>query len=127
MGKRVIRGYWDCPYCDTKGINGLIDKCPNCGTGKPENTKYYMKNKKTVSDEELLKAGIGLDENDGKHKEWVCPYCGQLNNWGDPTCVSCGAPIESTEKEYGDALKQNKVQVSQPVVRTKKKSRIKRF
>lgn len=30
MGTRVIKGYWDCIYCGTKHIDGLIDVCPNC-------------------------------------------------------------------------------------------------
>ncbi|MCR4672574.1 MAG: hypothetical protein K5637_04990 [Lachnospiraceae bacterium] len=100
---KVIRGFWDCPYCKSKHIDGLIDKCPNCGSGKPLDIKYYMDSAEdTVGDEELESAGIGKDENDGQHKEWLCPYCGQLNNWRDKTCVSCGGPRDASDKEYGD-------------------------
>ena len=28
--------------CDSKDIDGLLDKCPNCGAGKPIDTKYYI-------------------------------------------------------------------------------------
>ena len=101
---KIIRGYWDCPFCGRKGIDGLLDKCPGCGTGKRDDTRYYMKSSSDlVSGEELEAAGIGKDENDGLHKEWVCPFCGQLNNWKDQVCVSCGAPKESAEELYGDA------------------------
>lgn len=103
---KIIRGYWDCPYCGRKGIDGLFDKCPGCGTGKPADTRYYMgSHSDQVSEKELEAAGIGRDESDGKHKEWVCAFCGQLNNWRDQACVSCGAPRESSEMEYGDAAR----------------------
>ena len=26
MAERIIRGFWDCPHCGTKGIDGLIDQ-----------------------------------------------------------------------------------------------------
>ena len=43
MADRIVRGYWDCPYCDSTDIDGLVDNCPNCGRHKPENTKYHLK------------------------------------------------------------------------------------
>ena len=39
---KYIRGYWDCNYCNTKAIDGLMDNCTNCGKQKPSDTKYYM-------------------------------------------------------------------------------------
>ena len=30
MGKLVM-GYWDCPYCSTKHIEGTRRECPSCG------------------------------------------------------------------------------------------------
>lgn len=117
MSERIVRGYWDCPYCDSKDIDGLIDDCPNCGRHKPENVKYHLKghcvqeNKiyKTsqvdesdvLSTEELHSAGISAEECDGNHKEWVCSYCNSLNNWADKFCTSCGSPKEEANLEYG--------------------------
>ncbi len=115
MAKRVIRGYWDCPHCNTKGIDGLLDKCPNCGGGKAPDTKYYMKGTNVVTDQELEKAKIGKDENDGKHKEWVCEYCGQLNNYSDTTCAYCGSPKEDAKREYGDTKPKETPVINQPV------------
>lgn len=43
MADRIVRGYWDCPYCDSTDIDGLVDNCPNCGRHKPENTKYHLR------------------------------------------------------------------------------------
>lgn len=117
MSERIVRGYWDCPYCDSKDIDGLVDKCPNCGRHKPENTKYHLKGaiphenkiyKKSVVEEsdvltteELQKAGISKEECDGNHKEWVCSYCNSLNNWADDICTSCGSPRNEATLEYG--------------------------
>ena len=103
MSKRIVKGYWDCEACGTKEIDGLADICPGCGSRKPENTKYYLKEKKEyISSEELKKAGISEEECDGNHKEWVCPYCDKLNNYADAFCVGCGAPKSESTKEYGE-------------------------
>lgn len=107
---RIVRGYWSCDYCGSKDIDGLQDKCPNCGMGKPINTKYYMKGdspatiKKEdyLTETELKEAGIKVEECDGDHKEWLCDYCGQLNNWSNTHCDSCGSSHEESTKEYGD-------------------------
>ena len=80
MADRIVRGYLDCPYCDSTDIDGLVDNCPNCGRHKPENTKYHLKGaishenkiyKKSVVEEsdvltteELQKAGISKEECD---------------------------------------------------------------
>ena len=101
MAGRVIRGYWDCPQCGTKGIDGLKDECPNCGAGKDKSVRFYMKSVEEVSEEELTEAGISKDENDGKHRQWLCAYCGYLNKYGDETCVRCGASQEEKEQDYG--------------------------
>lgn len=101
MAGRVIRGYWDCAQCGTKGIDGLIDVCPNCGSGKGKDVRYYMKSVEEVSEDELAAAGIGKDESDGQHREWVCAYCGFLNNYADQICTHCGAPKEEKEQDYG--------------------------
>ena len=123
MADRIVRGYWDCPYCDSTDIDGLVDNCPNCGRHKPENTKYHLKGaiphenkiyKKSVVEEsdvlnteELHKAGISEEECDGNHKEWVCSYCNSLNNWADDICTSCGSPRNEATVEYGMQKREN--------------------
>ena len=106
MADKVVKGYWDCPYCSSKEIDGLVDFCPNCGVHKPKDVKYYLNGNVTtnttysksqvpdsdvLSEKELEKAGISKEECDGKHKEWVCDFCGSLNNWADNVCSSCGS------------------------------------
>lgn len=103
--ERIVRGYWDCPYCDSAGIDGLIDNCPTCGVQKPKTIKYYMKPGvvEYVSDSELEVAGITKEECDGIHKDWICNYCDQLNDYSEDRCTACGATKDCATHEYGGA------------------------
>jgi len=102
MGK-IVRGFWSCKYCGNTDIDGLKDTCPGCGKQKSSDVQYYMKEgvAEEVSVEELNAAGIAVEECDGDHKDWICNFCDQLNNWADTTCVACGSPKESATHEYG--------------------------
>lgn len=120
MADKVVKGYWDCPYCSSKEIDGLVDFCPNCGVHKPKDVKYYLNGNVTInttysksqvpdsdvlSEKELEKAGISKEECDGKHKEWVCDFCGSLNNWADNVCSSCGSQKDESDTLYGGEKK----------------------
>ena len=117
MADKVVKGYWDCPYCSSREIDGLVDFCPNCGVHKPKDVKYYLKGNDTtysksqvpdsdvLSEKELEKAGISKEECDGKHKEWVCDFCGSLNNWADNVCSSCGSQKDESDTLYGGEKK----------------------
>ena len=39
MGKLVM-GYWDCPYCSTKHIEGTKRECPSCGKPRGQEVLY---------------------------------------------------------------------------------------
>ena len=99
---QIIMGYWNCESCSASDIEGLLDVCPSCGARKPAHIRYHMKGRNLVTKEQLTNAGIGEDECDGEHKEWVCAYCGYLNNFSAVECDSCGAPKEESQQEYGD-------------------------
>ena len=120
MADKIVKGYWDCPYCSSREIDGLVDFCPNCGVHKPKDVKYYLKGNVTtnttysksqvpdsdvLSEKELEKAGISKEECDGKHKEWVCDFCGSLNNWADNVCSSCGSQKDESDTLYGGEKK----------------------
>lgn len=94
MGNRIVMGYWDCPYCDHKKIQGTIRECPNCGNPRGVDTKFYMDeaNVEYLSPEE--------SQNKGKGADWLCPYCDALNPVGETHCIGCGAPKEEAEKDY---------------------------
>lgn len=98
---QIIRGYWDCEYCNTIKIDGLVDTCPNCGKQKSDNVKYYMGSPNDiVTEEELLAANISAEECDGEHPEWICPYCEQLNDYADTVCIACGGNKKESTENY---------------------------
>lgn len=103
---KIIRGYWNCLSCGRKAIDGLKDECPSCGKRKPDDINYYMVSKDdVVSELELNEAGINEEECDGNHKEWICSYCNQINNYSDDICVSCGGNKNESIYEYGEKEK----------------------
>ena len=106
MADRIIKGYWDCPHCGAKGIDGLVDICPGCGSAKDKNVRYYMKSVEEVSDQELAAAGLSREDADGQHKEWICAFCGSLNNYNDEKCVHCGADKTEKEQDYGGSTQE---------------------
>lgn len=70
---RIIKGYWRCKYCGTEDIDGLVDRCPNCGKQKSEDVKYYLKDEKVeVTDEGLERAWISRAECNGEHEITRC-------------------------------------------------------
>ena len=39
---RLVEGVWDCPYCGTDRIRGLLHKCPHCGRQRDNTIKFYL-------------------------------------------------------------------------------------
>ena len=101
MSDRLVMGFWDCPYCDSKGILGTIRECPNCGKHRGKDTKFYMKSK---NHDEVVRNNHYLTEEQsktkGKGQDWECSYCGGLNSVLDKVCISCGHPRESSDLGY---------------------------
>lgn len=56
MGKLVM-GYWDCPYCSTKHIEGTKRECPSCGKPRGQEVKFYMDGVRYLSAEESRTKG----------------------------------------------------------------------
>ena len=94
VGNKIIRGYWDCSSCDTKGIRGDVRNCPGCGKPRGDDVKFYMKDKEYLSDEEAAKVSHEAD--------WFCEYCGALNSANDTKCKGCGAEKAASDKDYHD-------------------------
>ncbi len=90
MADKIVMGYWDCPYCDSKGIPGTTYDCPNCRRQRGKETKFYMKQGKVeyVPGHKV----IGAD--------WYCEYCGALNTAGRDTCENCGSPKSESKDDY---------------------------
>ncbi len=91
-----VWGYWDCPYCNTKGIRGDNRHCPSCGTPIPPDVRYYMQ---SGVREEVSEA----EKND--EANWICEYCSAQNDARDTICKNCGSPREEAERDYfGNAM-----------------------
>ena len=103
MANKIVMGYWDCPFCDTKGIKGTLRACPNCGRARAKDTKFYMK---AANHEEVVSRGEYLSEEEaatkGRGEDWQCSYCGSLNSVLDTTCKSCGHVRDESDKVYTD-------------------------
>ena len=94
MGKHIW-GYWDCPYCDSKGIRGDNRSCPFCGAPVQPGIKYYMK-------EGVLEEVAEPEKNDAAN--WICEYCDAQNDARDEFCRNCGSPREEAKRNYFTAL-----------------------
>ena len=87
--KKIVMGYWDCLYCDSKGIPGTTYDCPNCRRQRGKETKFYMKSKVEYVPGHKV---IGAD--------WYCEYCGALNTAGKDTCENCGSKKDDSKDDY---------------------------
>ena len=94
MADRIVMGYWDCPFCDRKKIEGTKRVCPECGNPRGSETKFYMDRDNVVA----LSEAEAKDK--GKGADWLCPYCDKLNPVDVEFCIGCGAPKEESKKDY---------------------------
>jgi hypothetical protein len=94
-------GYWDCPGCGQKRIQGPERSCPGCGRPRDPSVAFYTTDDAPAVEapEQVARARAGAD--------WQCPYCGADNPRGSVQCVGCGATSEGaksrTEKLASDA------------------------
>lgn len=90
---RILKGYWDCDYCNARKIGGDIRVCPNCGKPRGENTKFYMDNSSTYVNEKVEGAV-------SRQPDWLCGYCNNLNPDRAKECLSCGAVRNNQDLNY---------------------------
>ncbi len=131
MGKLVM-GYWDCPYCDTKGIRGDSAVCPSCGRPRGE-VVFYIKGQ--AQDEERRADDVAdieyVDEETAKYvnrnPDWYCSFCETLNSDNAETCQSCGASRKDSEANYFQMLEKKREREAaqqRPAQTQQKKSRL---
>ena len=110
---RLVIGYWDCPYCDTKGIRGDKAACPNCGRRRG-NVRFYLKGQ--AQDHELrpedtkdLEYVIREKEKYvNRNPDWYCSFCDTLNSDNAETCQGCGASRSDSDTNYFQMLEKLK-------------------
>lgn len=92
----IVEGFWDCTSCGTKEISGLTDTCPNCGTVRGKDVKFYItNNSRELTQEEVEKLS--------KEPDWVCPYCHNLNSGLSTKCKGCGGSKNESTQDYFSA------------------------
>ena len=107
---RTVMGYWDCPVCGNKGIDGTVMNCPSCGRARGD-VKFYMKGMEdnAIREEDERKGIEYLSkeqaEEIGKNPDWYCSFCNSLNRDRAAFCSNCGASREDSESNYFDQLK----------------------
>lgn len=114
MGNLVM-GYWDCPFCGSKGIAGTTVNCPSCGRARGD-VKFYMKNVAEGETREQNERGDidYLNEEQAKYvsknPDWYCSFCNSLNSDNAQFCGNCGASRADSESNYFDMLKKKEEQ-----------------
>ena len=92
MSGRIVMGFWDCPYCGTRKIQGTYKDCPHCDTPRDYSVEFYMDEVIYLDEEEAKLKGKGAD--------WHCAYCDSLESVLNSTCQHCGATREESSKNY---------------------------
>lgn len=100
MANEKIWGYWDCTYCDTKGIRGDNRICPNCQHRRDEHVRFYMKNTNDV-----ISKAEDLTKFTGK-PDWECKYCGSYNRSDATACKVCGADKLGDSRTYHQVVEE---------------------
>ena len=108
MGKKLVMGYWDCTYCGTKGIKGTERNCPNCGTPRDKDIKFYLKEGPVeyLTEEQ--------SKTKGKGQDWLCSSCGALNSTLVNICPSCGNPRDESDKGYFENRRKEEAKKAAP-------------
>lgn len=106
MSNRIVMGYWDCPYCDSTGIEGTTYDCPNCGHQRGKDDHVYLSSTKVAYVPGKKIDGVKyVDNHKFKGVDWYCPNCDSMNSAELTECENCGAPRTSKSKNAFDFQK----------------------
>ena len=110
---KLVMGYWDCPFCGSKGVRGDVVNCPSCGLARGD-VQFYVKDYtegEFLREDELNKFEQ-LDEEKAKtfsdKPDWYCSFCNSLNTDNAQFCGNCGASRKDSESNYFQMLEKKK-------------------
>lgn len=89
MGRKV-ESYWNCRFCRVKAIEGKFKECPNCGSPRGKDVKYYIIEKDKYVDDSVVEKG----------PDWLCNYCESYNPYSVNFCLRCGSSKEESTDDY---------------------------
>ena len=110
---KLVMGYWDCPFCGSKGIRGDVVNCPSCGRARGD-VQFYMKD---YTEGETREANERSDieylseeqaKYVSKNPDWYCSFCNSLNSDNAQFCGNCGASRADSESNYFQRLEERK-------------------
>ncbi len=110
---KLVMGYWDCPFCGSKGIRGDVVNCPSCGRARGD-VQFYMKGYEEGETREENERGDVeyLSEEQAKYvsknPDWYCSFCNSLNSDNAQFCGNCGASRTDSESNYFQRLEERK-------------------
>ena len=110
---KLVMGYWDCPFCGSKGVRGDVVNCPSCGRARGD-VQFYMKDyAEGETREENDRSDVEyLSEEQAKYvsknPDWYCSFCNSLNSDNAQFCGNCGASREDSESNYFQMLEKKK-------------------
>lgn len=110
---KLVMGYWDCPFCGTKGNRGDVVNCPSCGRARGD-VQFYVKDYEEGQNlrEDELDQYEQLDEEKAqsfsKNPDWYCSFCNSLNSDNAEFCGNCGSSRADSEANYFEMLKKKK-------------------
>lgn len=86
-------GRWDCPACGHVGVLGPSTSCPNCGSSRPKDVRFYLpSDAEEVTDRDVIRQSrAGAD--------WICGHCSTQNKRSQTICVSCGNPRDNSSDD----------------------------
>ncbi len=94
MPRYKIEALWDCIFCDSKGIGGSNQSCPNCGKTRGKDVKFYLP--ENISFENRVKDESKVSEE----ADWYCEFCDSLNNSRWKKCANCGTSKGESKRNY---------------------------
>lgn len=110
---KLVMGYWDCPFCGSKGIRGDVVNCPSCGRARGD-VQFYMKDysEGEIREENERSDVEYLSEEQAKYvsknPDWYCSFCNSLNSDNAQFCGNCGSSREDSESNYFQMLEKKK-------------------
>ena len=110
---KLVMGYWDCPFCGSRGIRGDVVNCPSCGRARGD-VQFYVKDYREGQNlrEEELGNYEQLDDEKAqsfsKNPDWYCSFCNSLNSDNAESCSNCGSSRADSEANYFEMLKKKK-------------------
>lgn len=90
VSRRTLMGYWDCPYCNRKKIEGTTYDCPGCGHQRGEDVQIYL----DLANKQYI------DNHIKKGADWYCDCCNSYNPIDKAYCENCGSAREDSDKNY---------------------------